>query len=245
MTEAEWLAETDFTRHVRFVQDRLGPRKLRLLAAAFCRAAWHLTDHQAVWAATVAVERFADRQIATDELEAHRQTCRGVASEAHESYVRCTQEGRPGGLRFWVTHELAWAVAFAATTPFDPVQIGYQAAAAAERARTGLGGAVPPQTRPPEWDAIRRDQSVAFRGLVWDVAGNPFRPAELDPHWRTGTAVSIARGMYEAHDFSAMPILADALQDAGCDGEAVLAHCREPGVHVRGCWVVDLVLGKG
>jgi len=50
--------------------------------------------------------------------------------------------------------------------------------------------------------------------------------------------------MYEAREFSAMPILADALQDSGCDNEAVLTHCRGPGPHVRGCWVVDLVLGK-
>ena len=50
--------------------------------------------------------------------------------------------------------------------------------------------------------------------------------------------------MYESHDFSAMPILADALQDAGCDNDDILAHCRNSTTHVRGCWVVDLVLGK-
>ena len=61
----------------------------------------------------------------------------------------------------------------------------------------------------------------------------------------TDTAVAIARGMYESRDFSTMPILADALQDAGCDSADVLDHCRDPnGVHVRGCWVVDLVLGN-
>ena len=50
--------------------------------------------------------------------------------------------------------------------------------------------------------------------------------------------------MYESRDFSAMPILADALQDAGCDNDDILNHCRDPVRHVRGCWVVDLVLGK-
>ena len=50
--------------------------------------------------------------------------------------------------------------------------------------------------------------------------------------------------MYDDRDFAAMPILADALEEAGCDSANILAHCREPGVHVRGCWVVDLVLGK-
>jgi hypothetical protein len=51
--------------------------------------------------------------------------------------------------------------------------------------------------------------------------------------------------MYDSREFSAMPILADALQDAGCDNDEVLSHCRDPNAdHVRGCWVVDLVLGK-
>ncbi|MBP3959973.1 hypothetical protein J8F10_32425 [Gemmata sp. G18] len=77
-----------------------------------------------------------------------------------------------------------------------------------------------------------------------DIFGNPFRPVVFSPYWRTDTAVSLARQMYESRDFSAMPILADALQDAGCDNDDVLSHCRAPGEHVRGCWVVDLVLGR-
>ena len=81
--------------------------------------------------------------------------------------------------------------------------------------------------------------------LLRDIFGNPFRPVTFAPVWRTDTAVSLARQMYEARDFAAMPILADALQDAGCDNADILAHCRDPKqVHVRGCWVVDLVLGK-
>ena len=69
-------------------------------------------------------------------------------------------------------------------------------------------------------------------------------PVTFSPEWKTDTALSLARQMYESRDFSPMPILADALQDAGCDNEDVLSHCRGPGPHVRGCWVVDLVLGK-
>ena len=80
--------------------------------------------------------------------------------------------------------------------------------------------------------------------LLRDIFGNPFRPVAFDAAWRTDTAVSLARGMYESRDFGAMPILADALQDAGCDSDDVLDHCRGPEPHVRGCWVVDLVLGK-
>ena len=83
-----------------------------------------------------------------------------------------------------------------------------------------------------------------FADLLRDVIGNSFRPVTFDPGWRTDTVVALARQMYESREFEAMPILADALQDAGCDSDDILNHCRGPGPHVRGCWVVDLVLGK-
>jgi hypothetical protein len=86
---------------------------------------------------------------------------------------------------------------------------------------------------------------AAAAGLLRDIFGNPFRPVTFSPEWRTDTAVSLARQMYESRDFGAMPILADALQDAGCEDDDILSHCRDDGPHVRGCWVVDLVLGKG
>jgi hypothetical protein len=82
-------------------------------------------------------------------------------------------------------------------------------------------------------------------GTAWlrDIFGNPFRPVDFSA-WRTDTAVALARQMYESRDFGAMPILADALQEAGCDNAAVLNHCRDaPQTHFRGCWVVDGVLG--
>lgn len=103
-------------------------------------------------------------------------------------------------------------------------------------------------------------QQKEYAGVVRDIAGNPFRGGRgchpkrwvwskqrepiFRPWWRTDTVLSLARTMYEARDFSAMPILADALQDAGCSNEDILDHCRQPGEHVRGCWVVDLLLGK-
>jgi hypothetical protein len=110
------------------------------------------------------------------------------------------------------------------------------------------------------WDAARSTQQVHERwgrsseselcvpaaeqaDLLRELFGNPFRPVAFDPAWRTDTAVTLARQMYDSRDFGAMPILADALQDAGCEDEAILLHCREPGAHVRGCWVCDLVLG--
>jgi hypothetical protein len=91
--------------------------------------------------------------------------------------------------------------------------------------------------------SVRADAKTRLATLYAEVAG----PASVAfaPEWRTSTAVALARTMYDARDFAAMPILADALQDAGCEDAAVLAHCRGPGPHVRGCWVVDRVLGLG
>ena len=88
------------------------------------------------------------------------------------------------------------------------------------------------------------DERFAQCDFIRDIFGNPFRPVAFGPSWRTSTVVALAEQMYDSRDFSPMPILADALQDAGCDNEAILAHCRGDGPHVRGCWVVDLILGK-
>ncbi|MBP3956655.1 hypothetical protein J8F10_15380 [Gemmata sp. G18] len=91
----------------------------------------------------------------------------------------------------------------------------------------------------------QKEADTLICALLRDIFGNPFRPVKVNKRWHTGTAVSLARGMYESRDFSAMPILADALQDAGCDNDDILTHCRDPKqVHVRGCWAVDLVLDK-
>jgi hypothetical protein len=83
-----------------------------------------------------------------------------------------------------------------------------------------------------------------FAAVLRDVVGDPARPVTADPAWLTPTARAIARHVYEFGDFSPLPILADALQDAGCDSTALLAHCRGGGPHVPGCWAIDLVLGE-
>ncbi len=85
----------------------------------------------------------------------------------------------------------------------------------------------------------RRWQASVLRDIF-----NAFHPAPLDPSWLTSTVTTLARQMYESRDFSPMPILADALQDAGCENPDILSHCRSEGPHVRGCWVVDLLLDK-
>ena len=101
----------------------------------------------------------------------------------------------------------------------------------------------PPGIAFPQW----QDSDLQL-ALLRDIFGNPFRPVALDPvwlSWHDGLLVSMARWMYDSHEFADQPVLADALEEAGCDNADILAHCRGPGPHVRGCWVLDRLLGKG
>ncbi len=86
----------------------------------------------------------------------------------------------------------------------------------------------------PEWQI----------NLLRCIVGSPFRPVACDPSWRTSAAVSLAQAIYAERAFDRLPILADALEEAGCTHPDVLTHCRGDGPHARGCWVVDLILGK-
>ena len=88
------------------------------------------------------------------------------------------------------------------------------------------------------------EERRALAVLARDIF-NPFRPVTADPSWLTSTVVALAHGTYAKRAFDRLPILADALQDAGCEDPTVLDHLRRPGPHVRGCWAVDLVLGRG
>jgi hypothetical protein len=84
--------------------------------------------------------------------------------------------------------------------------------------------------------------------LIRDVFGNPFRTLRLDPAWLAwegGTVRKLAEGIYQDQAFDRLLVLADALEEAGCADEQVLAHCRGGGPHVRGCWLLDLLLGQG
>ncbi|MDY3557008.1 hypothetical protein R5W24_006191 [Gemmata sp. JC717] len=105
-------------------------------------------------------------------------------------------------------------------------------------------------------DAVRMQQKPLRRHEAWlkergsqallirCVFGNPFRPATAEPGWLTSDVLALATGIYAERAFDRLPILADALQDAGCDRDDVLNHLRGDGPHVLGCWVLDLVLGK-
>jgi hypothetical protein len=109
-------------------------------------------------------------------------------------------------------------------------EIDYQDGLHAVRATTGLADGA----------AERVVQSAFLR----DVFGNLFAPVRVEPRWRTSDAVGLARAIYHDRTFDRLPTLADALMDAGCEDEEIINHCRSGGRHVRGCWVVDLVLGK-
>jgi hypothetical protein len=105
----------------------------------------------------------------------------------------------------------------------------------------------------PDWRILFRPNDILISAavemakqvsLLCDIVGNPFRPVTIDASWLTSTVVSFATAIYDERAFDRLPILADALEDAGCDDADLLNHCRQPGEHVRGCWAVDLVLGK-
>ena len=225
MTEADWLAETDLNRLLSFAEPRLSPRKARLLTAALCRAVGLPKHHPDFLAALDVIERHADGLATSVELDDARQRCRVLAIQQFEDSARSA--GVTQGALAIIQSELAWAVAFAATTPLSVEAVGRRVL----------------ETTHPSYADVLTD---ACRRRLFDVAGNPFRPVSFDPAWRTRTAVALAGQMYESRDFGAMPILADALQDAGCTSEDILDHCRDAEfTHVRGCWVLDGVLENG
>jgi hypothetical protein len=100
----------------------------------------------------------------------------------------------------------------------------------------------------PAWRSGTTAERVTQAALLRDLFGNPFRPVALDSAWlawQGGTIPKLAQAIYDDRAFDRLPVLADALLDAGCEDADLLGHLRGPGPHVRGCWPVDLLLGKG
>ena len=215
MTEAEWLKSAGATRMFRHIQHRLpSERKCRLFAVLCLRRIWHRLPDDCCRAALEVCERYIEGLASASELAA-------AETASNEAFIEF--DDRDG----WET--AASAINAACTAEDVPLLAGQAAREAALL--------VEPTRRRTE----SKWQSRARRDLFGPL---PFRAVTLDPVWLTTTVLALAQQMYESRDFSAMPILADALQDAGCASEEVLSHCRGPGPHVRGCWVVDLVLGK-
>jgi hypothetical protein len=231
MTEAEWLVSDNSEEMYKCLREqhgvsrrKVGKRKVRLFGCASCRLYGTALSDPRSLAAVEYMERFADGVADPAQMDMIREQARLALDDA----VRLPN---PAGATL---NERPWRAAAAA---FDVV--GVRGAAYLHWGmRTTVGGGNMTEWR--EWMAARR----ALAALLRDIFGNPFHPHAITKAWRTDTALALARQMYEARDFSAMPILADAIQDAGCDNDDILNHCRSSGAHVRGCWVVDSVLGK-
>jgi hypothetical protein len=237
MTEAEWLSEPNFVRLVQYVEPRVSARKLRLLAAAFCRAGDTILVNPELIAAVDTIDNYADGVVSAAELEKARAHARVVAVQAYEHYVRWSEGAVREGANPMVEHQVAWAVAFAATTPLPVAAVGTRMGEASGQPGPDAG-LLAEAVAPPEFLA-------KLRSVVFDLFGNPFQPVPADPTWRREETTTLANRMYESRDFSSMPALGDALQKLGCTNEAVLTHCRDTSrPHFRGSWVVDLVLGK-
>jgi hypothetical protein len=227
VTETDWLAATDPDPLLEFLGGAATARKLRLFACACCRRIWdRLADERSRLAVSVA-ERYADRMATGEELiEAADNVHHEVPSDEWAACYAINPSWDsgygPGGQT--ATHPYAY----------------WTAIHCANEASGNIAGGNPP--RPVEGVVAEQAHQAC---LLRDIFGNPFLPITFPPSWRTPTVIALAQQMYESRDFSAMPVLADALQEAGYDNEDILNHCRQPGTHVRGCWVVDLVLNKG
>jgi hypothetical protein len=216
MTKAEWLAATFPPDMLDFLKGKVSDRKLRLFACACVHRQWPLVPPIERDAVAVA-ERFADGQATEKELKEARSKCR-------------MQPAFSGGI-----------AAYKCATP-----------TAAEAARLSEAWARHSlqrhrlDTGDPSANRTHAEEGAAHADLLRDIFGYRFRRVTLKPTLRTSTVLAVATGIYQEKAFDRMPILADALQDADCDNEDILTHCRNANqVHVRGCWVLDLLLGKG
>lgn len=214
MTEAEWLACTDPQKALEFLQGKASDRKLRLFACVCCRRIWHLLTDERSRKAIVIAEQYADGEVSEQEMERTAVLASAVVEVANTSATRAAK----------------WAVVHN-----PPSLCGILKTALVRNLRGYL-------FREP---ALLADAYQT--GILRDIFGNLFRPVALDPSWLTwndGTIPKLAQTIYDESAFGQLPVLADALEEAGCDNASILSHCRQPGEHVRGCWVVDAILGK-
>jgi hypothetical protein len=217
MTEAQWLACADVSPMVDHLGEAASDRKLRLFAIACCRRVWHLLGDQRSREIIAVAERYADGDANDEELAA--------AGEAASNVDNGTLDAEDYAAE--AASSLCWRVD-------DGFGSGYHAKLLWYDVQYTLGKA--------------GDQ---LSGLLRDVIGDPFRRVGLSPAWRTPTSVALAQAAYNERnpaggelDMAQLLVLADALEEAGCTEQLILDHLRAPGPHVRGCFAVDLVLGK-
>jgi hypothetical protein len=231
MTEAEWLAATAPWAMLEFLEGTgRGPdRKLRLFAAACCRRIWRLVTDARSRRAVEAAEAYADARIDGRQLQS--------AAEAASAATAGPYDDSPHGQQGAHLHA-RMAAMWAAMDPISPEEV----------ANRTFGATVCDPDDPEEEEAPQA-------GLLRDIFGNPFdRTPDLRPdwlRWNGGVVRTLAETAYQHRTMPAgrlkrqrLALLADALEDAGCSDAELLSHLRSPGPHVRGCWALDLVLGK-
>jgi hypothetical protein len=244
MTEAEWLTCTAPTKMVRHLARGASPRKLRLYGVACCRRIWDLLGQDHWRAAVDLAERFADDEATAADLdEAHAAVNRDISDS---NAARVDAETPQFALQWLTTRgePLTWQRAWA-WHPLPLVRGALNVDAYTRMAVAALRG--PPRPAHAERPTDTRAECRAHAQLIRETFGNPFRKGACDPSWQAwngGAVGELAHGIYEERAFDRLPVLADALEEAGCAEAALLAHCRQPAEHVRGCWVIDLLLGK-
>jgi hypothetical protein len=218
-------------------------RRLRLFNCATARQVWDLLSTDAR-SAVQASERYAEGRATRTDLIA-------TALEQQFGTVTATQLARMAALEANVLVENDPRLTIASDLHVFILNrwIASSMYAARAVATRDVGPAPPGRPTTPEWhaawtaafDAARATQADYFRDIIPPPRYQPKR----NPQWITSTVLALARQMDDSGDFSAVPILADALQDAGCDDETLLGCCRTAGNnHVRGNWVVELVLER-
>lgn len=229
MTESEWLACTDAVAMLRFLGKKASQRKLRLLACACCRRVWHAPTHPTTHFAVELAERFADESVDVAALAQASATAAWVVESSDiDGTGSPLDRGEPG-------RRAGSAASYAASPGL--LKIDHLRVALRYAAQAAKDGAV--------------QETAAQAGLVRDLFDSLVWPIAFDPTWRTATVVALAQGAYDDRllprgelDLDRLGVLADALEDAGCDGATLLGHLRSSGPHVRGCWALDLLLGE-
>jgi hypothetical protein len=227
VTESEWLTSTRLKSLTDYLlrEKVVSQRKLRLYAVACCRCVEHLLEPVELRKALDAAERFAEGKIKSATLTSWLRKV--WAALGDDSPLGTTAASSAAG-----------AIPILCQTSSAYLHAPLEAA-------TALAFVADPKKGSPAWQAAYEQARQMVFALLRDVVGNPFRPVPtVEAAWRTPTVERLAVGIYDERRFDELPILGDALEDAGCAEAALLEHLREPGPHDRGCWALDLILGK-
>jgi hypothetical protein len=236
MNEEEWLTAQHSATLLHFIAPKVSDRKLHYFAIACARRLAPILPEPASLQGIDVLERFVEGQCNEESVHAFSYDVEGAAFSVEAGHAPWQ------GVVEQLPHNL---LAELAANPDCTVESARRILTSAAYFVDEVFSTVPWERRFPDWVSIPGGSLFRPVWLVHEIFGNPFRQVKMPRKWRTSTAVALARQVYDSRDFGAMLILADALQDAGCDNEDILAHCRGASLtHVRGCWVVDLVLGK-